>query len=331
MHERWNRDRSKIEANHPPMFSAGLDSFIPPLPELSHESFQYFNDENGNMVIQTDENYTRVLKVGSEPQYRPFAVLRQFDTNMIRNFILMADDIKTDDLVIAKTAMPHRILKEAEIMQVSRHPNVAELLDIAVCGNQAYLIIEWLPGGDLANWIRNGNNLVSEVAAVFEQCAQAIDSVNKQGYIYADTKPPNIMFSRKDTVKLIDFENCSQIDAVDNSAPPSDFVTDKYAPPEQKNPFGDQRLYLQTDVFSLAAVLYEMLTGNQDYLSDVDREHFVQGDSELTVLEDYGKGISSSQQRALTRLLRRALSKDYRQRHPNVRVLNEEVQSILIT
>lgn len=330
--ERWIYNR--IEAGgskYSPLYSAALESFIPPLPALFEEAFQYYEDKDGNTVIRTgDEYYARIRPCSRDPRYFPFAVLRQDDFNMIRNFILKADDRETGELVIAKTAHTHKVLKEAEIMQVSRHPNVAELLDAAVAKKGAYIIMEWLPGSDLADWVKQGNHFISDVALVFGQAAGAIDSVNRQGYVYADAKPTNIMFDRRDNVKLIDFENCSLIDNDDNSAPNSTFVTYKYAPPEQLDRLGEARLYLQSDVYSLGAVLYEMLTGDRGYKAEEDRISFINGHEPLIILDDYSEALSLSQQEELARILRCAMATDYKQRHPNVRALNEEVQSILI-
>lgn len=330
--ERWIREKY-IVSKYPHITPAGLDSPLSPVFQVDQESSPNFEDESGNMVLKTADHFTRVFRTGDEPKYFPFAVLPHPNPEFVGSTVLMAnlkpDDI-TGEIVIVKTAKsPGKILQEAEIMQIARHPNIVNLLDIAVMDRKPCIVMEWLPGGDLEEQIEEDIHFISDLADAFDQSAAAIDRVNKLGYIYADAKPENIRFDRKGIVKLIDFGNCSKIDRTDGSAPNSLLVTRKYAPPEQMDMLGGLRLYLQSDVFSLGATLYEMLTGDQGSQADVERRAFTEGRKELSLLKDYREALNPTQVERLTEVLRKALDPDYQARQPNVMVLNQEVQAIL--
>lgn len=156
--------------------------------------------------------------------------------------------------------------------------------------------------------------------------------MNKKGYVYADTKPLNIMIDDTKQVKVVDFENSLPI--VENGSTAPDifcFATFGYASPEQRSLAytNKGRLYIQSDVYSLGAVLFEMLIPEHTPPMLV-RDDFVR-DTNLSIplRLEYQTVISLSQQNKLAMVLRRALAPDYQERCANVELLNNEVQDVL--
>lgn len=323
----------KHRPDFPDLYSAKTE-VLPTLPEGSyHKLAQYYIDRNGNMVIKRYDNFLRVSLLTEPPRYHPQAALKG-DSDTIKSTLLRAVDLRTGRIVAAKKIFsPSGVIEEAEILQRVAHPNVVSYLDLATpdTGFQTpFIIMEWLSGGTLNDWIKSGEHKITEVASVFNQAATAINHVNQVGYLYADAKPLNILFDDEGVVKLIDFENCFLLDEDGSCLPFDCLATRQYASPEQNKATysGDVRLYLQADVYSLAAVLFDVLTRGSARFEA--REDFVENKGLfLPLRQEYQEEISVIKHSRLAEILRRALAKNFQERQANVWVLNMEVQEVL--
>jgi serine/threonine protein kinase len=142
-------------------------------------------------------------------------------------------------------------------------------------GGTNYIVMEYLPDGDLKDWIQSEGRLSSRAAAVVAlQVAEALQAAHKRGIIHRDVKPRNILISGSGHVKVADFGIARAVEATTISHPGDILGSAKYMSPEQAA--GDQ-VGPESDLYSLGVVLYEMLTGKVPFdvatPADVSTEH----------------------------------------------------------
>jgi serine/threonine-protein kinase len=152
-----------------------------------------------------------------------------------------------------------RFLNEARQAKRLQHPNIVTVYDSGETDDALYLAMEHLAGKTLRAHLDQYITLpVAEVLRIALQISAALAYAHRQGVIHRDIKPANIMLCAPDqAVKLTDFGIVLQQDlaAIDIGH----FIgTPRYMSPEQAQ--GCQ-VDARTDLFSLSAVLYEMLTG----------------------------------------------------------------------
>ncbi len=306
------------------------------LPDDTHEFFQFYRDTNGNLIVRESvSSYARILPNG-EPCYFPLRYLPQMDLQMMKTSLYQMQDKRNGEIVAAKNGFIDPILHEANVLGHLTHPNIVSLVDMAASGKtpgNLFIILEWLPGGDLDKWIQKGGYSLEEVASVIDQTSKAIDYANEEGYIYCDAKPKNIMFGQTGRVKVVDFE-ITQLRDDSGGAPVHMFCTPSYAAPEQYNPsmiaLANHKVYPQTDVYSLGAVLFDVLTRQYNALLLCDIQEFTSDITRsLPLSKNYQNQISSVMQIGLESILKRALAFDFRDRYQTVREFNQELQAVL--
>ena len=153
-----------------------------------------------------------------------------------------------------------RINREITILKLLYHPNISQLYETLSTSHNFYIMMEYIDGGDLFEYIST-NNFLSEQKSCkyFRQLISAIEYLNKLGIAHRDIKPENILLnSSKTTLKLIDFglSNFCGKDEMLNSSCGSPC----YASPEMIS--GYPYYGLISDIWSCGIVLYCMLIGS---------------------------------------------------------------------
>lgn len=150
-------------------------------------------------------------------------------------------------------------LAEARASSFLTHPNIVTVHDFAVDDRYAYIVMEYVDGVTLAELmarVEGGVLIWCEVAHVLRSVAAALAYAHDNGVLHLDIKPANVMVARDGSVKLADFGMASIASAAGWGGARGGTVG--YMPPEQlAGDLVDER----TDVFALAAVCYEALTG----------------------------------------------------------------------
>ena len=162
--------------------------------------------------------------------------------------------------------MAQRFKKEGHILARLLHPNIVTIYDVGITEkNQLYLSIEYLSGGTLRERIRQGLSLDS--AIYIARCmAKALGYAHSKGIIHRDIKPSNIMFRYDDTPVLTDFGVARVADSNTIQTAVGLMVgSPGYMSPEQAK---GESATIQSDLYGLGVVLYEMLTGNLPYQAD---------------------------------------------------------------
>jgi eukaryotic-like serine/threonine-protein kinase len=155
-----------------------------------------------------------------------------------------------------------------------RSPSIVQIYDYGVHAGYEYLVMEYLPRGDLKSRMQQG---LSEREAVrfVAQIAAALQVVHQAGLLHRDLKPPNVMLRDNGNVALIDFGLAR---ALDGSTPSTRIGVLRGSPyymsPEQA--LGEV-LDARSDFYSLGIMYYEMLTGKKPYMGgsalDVLQQH----------------------------------------------------------
>lgn len=159
----------------------------------------------------------------------------------------------------------NKFLKEAKIISSLNHPNIVRILDVFEENNTAYYVMEYVNGYSLADRV-NKYGALNEGDAVeyIKQIGNALGYIHQQHINHLDIKPANIMIRRSDNKAiLIDFGVSKQYDMQGGQTSTTPVgMSHGYAPMEQYNAGGVSTFSPQTDIYSLGATLYKLVTGN---------------------------------------------------------------------
>lgn len=158
-----------------------------------------------------------------------------------------------------------KFLKEARTISQLEHPNIIKIFDIFKENNTAYYVMEYIEGESLSDKV-NHYGVLSELEAkdYINQVASALEYIHYRSINHLDIKPANIMVRQTDNKAiLIDFGLSKQYDAQGGQTSTTPVgISHGYAPMEQYNVGGVNMFSPQTDIYSLGATLYKLLTGN---------------------------------------------------------------------
>ncbi len=152
-----------------------------------------------------------------------------------------------------------RFLREAQSAGRLSHPNIVTIYDVGEAGGLAYIAMEYLPGRTLRD-IMNGGPMPLDLALdTALQMAEALAFAHEHGVIHRDIKPANVVVTgRRGRIKLTDF-GIAHLANSDHTQAGQMLGSPRYMSPEQAM---GQEVDGRSDIFSLGAVLYEMLTGH---------------------------------------------------------------------
>jgi len=151
-----------------------------------------------------------------------------------------------------------RFQQEARSVARLKHPNIVEVFDFGYQDGTAYLVLELVEGGTLADRVGQPMDL-KEVVRILEQVAGALDHAHAHGVLHRDIKPSNVLLHSDGTPALGDFGLARMLGSVRRLTGSGTVMgTPEYMSPEQA---ADEPLGPASDLYSLAIVAYEMLTG----------------------------------------------------------------------
>ncbi len=176
------------------------------------------------------------------------------------------------DAHLATPADRARFRAEAEAAARLQHPNIVGVYEVGSCDGQAFLCMEYVPGRTLGQVIVAAGPLTAKTAArLVAGVAWAVHHAHENGILHRDLKPSNILLSDAPSsdglpweAKITDFGLAKQADRHESLTRTGAVVgTPSYMSPEQAT--GRSDLTPAADVYSLGAVLYEMLTGRPPF------------------------------------------------------------------
>jgi serine/threonine-protein kinase len=203
-----------------------------------------------------------------------------------------------------------RFQREAQAVARLNHPNVVTVYDFGEEDGVTYMAMELLEGRDLKELIASGRLAsLAEKLAVMEQVCDGVGFAHAKGVVHRDLKPGNIHVQPSGQVKVLDF-GLARLAASDLTRTGTVMGTPHYMSPEQVR---GAHVDARSDVFSLGALLYEVLSGRRPFGDAPSHEILLRIQShEPAPLEQVAPDVPTP----LVRLVRRAMEKDPAKRFP---------------
>ena len=160
-----------------------------------------------------------------------------------------------------------RFLQEAQVMARTSHPNLVQVHDMELLGNTNYLVLEFVRGRSLRDWMNEGKPIPPpQVFAVMHGVLQALDYAHRHAIVHRDMKPENVLISDEGMVKVADFGIARLMDdtGVGGTATKTGTTvgTPQYMSPEQ---VASSKVDGRSDLYSAGIVFYELVAGQPPF------------------------------------------------------------------
>ena len=185
-----------------------------------------------------------------------------YDTILDRNVAikLLRGDLASDEKFV------HRFQREALSSSSLTHPNIVEVYDVGEENGNYYIVMEYIEGKHLKDLLKKRGKLtISEVIDIMLQITDGMSLAHDSYIIHRDIKPQNIMILENGLVKITDFGISMAMNSTQLTQTNSVMGSVHYLPPEQANGNGST---LQSDIYSMGIVMYELLTGKLPFRGD---------------------------------------------------------------
>lgn len=243
------------------------------------------------------------------------AVYRGFQTSLNRE---VAVKVLSTDLS-GEAEFVERFKREAATSAALENSHIVPIYDFGNIQGIAYVVMRLLDGGTLAQRLKQSvetqNDLPSpqDTATMLEQVASALDYAHRKGVIHRDIKPSNIMFDSQGTIFVVDFGIAKLVNATSNlTAAGATMGTPSYMAPEQ---WRNEPVSPATDQYAVAVVAYLMLVGRPPFEAPTP---FGLMHKHINDLPTPPHAARADLNPAISDVLSKALSKDYRDRYANV-------------
>ena len=155
-----------------------------------------------------------------------------------------------------------KFLKEARSIASLEHPHIVPIIDVFECNGTAYYVMKHFSGASLADKVRGGALPEEDAVRYTRQVADALDFVHSRRMMHLDVKPANILLDENDNAVLIDFGLAKQYDTEGQQTSSTPVgISHGYAPLEQYRRGGVSQFSPATDIYSLGATLFKLVTG----------------------------------------------------------------------
>jgi len=215
--------------------------------------------------------------------------------------------VKTFDREAQDPALGKRLRREAGVLARLDHPNVCRVLEAGEEDGRVFIAMELLEGESLAQVLRRGPVVLRKAASTTRDVLSALSAVHELGIVHRDIKPSNVLLTPS-AVKVVDFGLAKRTSAGPGEATASEVTqagrivgTPNYMSPEQ---IRDQTVDERSDLFSVGAVLFEMIAGRRAFAGRTPLE------VTHSILEHEPPALGGSPAVAVAdRVIRRALEK----------------------
>ena len=220
-----------------------------------------------------------------------------------------------------------RFKQEAVMLNSLNHPNIVKFLNFVENEYGVFLIMEYVEGYTLEDYITKKNGLIVEEKA-YPMMAEILDAfsyAHQRGIIHRDIKPSNIFLDKDGHIKVMDFGIAQILSEANNQQGGSSMGTPAYMSPEQV--YG-QKLDQRSDIYSLGVLFHQMLTGRAPYDSTTMSDLEIKGrvvNEQLPRMKSYYPYVSDG----LQAVVDKATSKDADQRYENCNEMLKAVKKVL--
>jgi serine/threonine protein kinase len=221
---------------------------------------------------ELEKNYSLMSEIGSGGMGEVYlATDKRLERSVAIKFLKLNENDKDFDESII------RFKREAIAIAKLSHPNIVNIFDIGEEDNNHYMIMEFLEGNSLANILKTTNKPVPPhlVASIGIQICDALECAHENNITHRDVKPENIILSKKGVVKLTDFGIAQLASTQSTRLTQQGSILGSfiYLSPEQLR--DSSNIDYRTDIYSLGATLYELLTGRPAFQAENFAEVFM--------------------------------------------------------
>ena len=229
-------------------------------------------------------------------------------------FVYKARDMQLERFVAIKTLKPNyvnqetfvdRFKREAKTAANLNHPNIVQIFDWGI-EDEPYFVMEYIEGNTLTSIISKNRTIsLSDILFIGAQVSSGLHAAHQKGLVHRDIKPGNIMITPEGKVKVTDFGIVSlQNEESDITKTGSVLGTASYISPEQAQ---GKPVSIESDLYSLGTVLYELITGKAPFSGDspisTATKHLTEKPEKPSLFRrDLPKGVES----AILKLLEKA-------------------------
>ncbi len=205
------------------------------------------------IVNRIGKGSTGMVYLSHDPYYRRDVAIKVYN---------IEEDPDADRAKVSRKMF----FNEAHMVGMLQHPNIMPIYDAGEEDGKYYVVTEHIQGArTLATYCRPDNLLrVDDVVEIIYKCAKALHYAHGRGVIHRDIKPSNLMLTIDNDVRIIDFGiaivNDSDVSRIEGIA-----GSPSYMSPEQVQ---SEELTPRSDLYSLGAVMYELLTGYRPFRAD---------------------------------------------------------------
>jgi serine/threonine-protein kinase len=177
---------------------------------------------------------------------------------------------------LASEAELARFQTEARSAATLKHPNIVTIHEVGEEDGQPYFSMDLIEGESLAQLVQRRSPAPKRAAGYVETIAKAIDYAHSKGILHRDLKPANVLIDADGELRITDFGLAKSLaDDAGLTESGTAMGSPGYSPPEIAGGRRDQ-LGPASDVYSLGAILYDLLTGRPPFLADTPMETFRQ-------------------------------------------------------
>jgi serine/threonine protein kinase len=205
--------------------------------------------------------YSIIREIGRGTTSRVYLSYDSFtDRNVAIKVVQHAPDVEPH----LRTRYERIFLNEAALAGKLSHPHIIAIYDADIGEDFGYIVMEYVAGTTLQRYCWPDKLMpIEDVVEIAFKCASALDYAYRHGIVHRDIKPANILMGRQREIKISDFGGAFRRDHDQTQI--SGVGSPAYMPPEQ---IREEELDLRTDVYSLGAVMYQLLTGRLPFNAD---------------------------------------------------------------
>ncbi len=247
--------------------------------------------------------------------------------------VLKAIDRQTQEAVAVKVlkqtaidANPgviERFRREGEALRELNHPNIVKMLEMLQSDDSYYLIMEYLPGGDLRKLLQRGPLPIHRVLELALDLADALTRAHRLDIVHRDLKPANVLLAADGSPRLTDFGVARIGSAERVTATGTAMGTMDYLPPELLE---GRMLDHRADIWSFGVMLFEMTTGRRPFYTKNIADMLVAIASSPIPNPEL---LRPDAPVGLVDLIYRMLERDLNTRIPSVRYIGAALEDIL--
>lgn len=243
-----------------------------------------------------------------------------YDTILDRNVAvkILRGDLSNDEKFV------RRFQREALSASSLAHPNIVEVYDVGEDNGEYYIVMEYIEGKHLKSLLKKRGKLtLSEAVDIMLQITDGMSVAHDSYIIHRDIKPQNIMILENGLVKITDFGIAMAMNATQLTQTNSVMGSVHYLPPEQASGQGST---LQSDIYSMGIVMYELITGELPFKGDnaveIALKHLKEPIPDI-------RTIINNVPNSIVNIIKKATAKNPKNRYNDAREMHEDLKTAL--